>query len=260
MSNQVNVSAEFMSFFGRNATKIEQAKQAEARLQNVPLPIGASGTAIVTGFKFDSSKDKQNPDGTTKAGTPYCEMTLSVIDNEQYQGKAMRKQWWFATSANMDAAGRYEMFLNDLERLGLPREIRTNHESPSDLGRYFLETQGLTFHFNIIENLRNTMDDFKELKLSTMETHIPSDDSVAPPMMPSSAPKDPAPAAPDAAPAPAPAAPAAPAVALPAVGSKVKHLEMDWEVKEVFATSGKVLIKGIDDPSLERITLASNLE
>jgi hypothetical protein len=196
-------------------------------------------------------------------------MTLSVIDNEQYQGKTMRKQWWFATSANMDAAGRYEMFLNDLQRLGLPREIRTNHESPADLGRYFLETQGLTFHFNIVENPRNTLDDGKELKLSTMETHIPSDDSVAPPMMPSSAPKDPAAVAPAApvAPAAAPATPvaptapaAAPAVALPAVGSKVKHLEMDWEVKEVFAGSGKVLIKGIDDPSLERITLASNLE
>jgi hypothetical protein len=258
MSNQVNVSPEFMSFFGRNATKIEQAKQAEARLQNVPLPVGASGTAIVTGFKFDSSKDKQNPDGTTKVGTPYCEMTLSVIDNEQYQGKPMRKQWWFATTQNMDAATRYEMFLNDLERLGLPREIRTNHESPADLGRYFLEAQGLTFHFNVVENLRNTMDDLKELKLSTMETHIPSDDSVAPPMMPSSAPKDPAAVAPAAA---APAAPAAaPAVALPAVGAKVKHLEMDWEVKEVFPASGKVLIKGIDDPSLERITLASNLE
>ena len=262
LSKQVSVSSEFMSFYGRNTTKIEEAKQAESRLQNVPLPVGASGSAIVTGFKLDKSKDKKNPDGSTKEGTPYCEMTFNVIDNEAYQGKTLRKQWWFATSANMDAAGRFEMFLNDLERIGLPREIRTNYESPTEIGSYFLETPGLAFHFQIIENLRNTLDDGKEIRLTPMDQHVPQDDSIVPPSM-MQAPKDPAAVAPVAvslnfydvketvvASAPNPAAPA---VALPTVGSSVKYLDMDWKVEEVFPDSKKLHLKNLDDPRMEKM-------
>jgi len=253
-----------MAFFGRNSTRIEEAKQAEARLQNIPLPIGSSGTVIVTGFKFDKSKNKTNPDGSTKEGTPYCEMTFSVVDHDAHQGKTLRKQWWFASSANMDAAGRYEMFLNDLERLGMPRELRTNHESPAELGSYFLDQQGLAFHFQIVENPRNTLDDGKEIRLSTIEDHVPQDDSVVPPSM-MSAPKDPAavaattPAPAQTTAAPSPESPTA-QNNLPAVKSKVSHLGMEWIVEEVFADSGKVLLKNIDDPRMERITTVDKLD
>ena len=258
MSKQVSVSSEFMSFYGRNTTKIEEAKQAESRLQNVPLPIGASGSAIVTGFKLDKSKDKKNPDGSTKEGTPYCEMTFNVIDNEAYQGKTLRKQWWFATSANMDAAGRFEMFLNDLERIGLPREIRTNYESPTEIGSYFLETPGLAFHFQIIENPRNTLDDGKEIRLTPMDQHVPQDDSIVPSSM-MQAPKDPAvvsaPAVSTPAPAPTPtvASSQETSTALPTVGSSVKYLDMDWKVEEVFPDSKKLHLKNLDDPRMEKM-------
>lgn len=262
MSNKVSVSPEFMSFIGRNTTKIEEAKQAEARLQNIPLPIGASGTVIVTGFKFDKSKDKKLENGTMKEGTPYCEMTFNVVDNEDHQGKTLRKQWWFATSANMDAAGRYEMFLNDLEKIGLPREIRTGHESPAELGAYFLETEGLAFRFQIVENARNTLDDGKEIRITRIEDHIPQDDSVVPPSMPT-APKDPAAVA-----APTSTAPAQGSTtvqspesqtALPAKGATVKYLDMDWKVEEVFPDSKKLHLKNIDDPRMEKMVAADLL-
>lgn len=243
MSKKTEVTAEFMAFFGRNQTRIEQAKQAESRLQNIPLPIGANGTCIPTGFKLGKSQDKKNPDGSVKEGTAYAEMTFSVIDHPDHQGKTLRRQWWFANSANMDAAGRYEMFLNDLERLGLPREVRVNHETPAELGDWFLSQQGAAFHFQIVEDPRNTLDDGKSVRLSTMEQHIEPTDSIAPMT---------------AAPA-APAASAAPGI-LPQKGSKVKHLEMEWEVVDVFADSKKVQIKSVDDPKMERIVTVDKLD
>lgn len=237
-----NVSPEFMSFVGRNATAIEQAKSAESRLSSIPVPLGASGTCIVTGFRFDKSKDKPNPDGTVKEGTPFCEMTMSIVDHPEHQGKTLRKTWWFSNSAKMTAIGRFEMFLNDMEKIGLPREIRTGHQSPSEIGEYFLSKEGLAFHFDIYADQYG--DDGKSVRLTTMESVIESNDSVAPPTI--------APAAPTPAAAPTPG--------MPAVGTTVKYLEQSWKIVECFAASGKVHLKGIDDPSQEKMVLVSNLD
>jgi hypothetical protein len=254
MTKKTEVSAEFMSFFGRNSTRIEQAKQAEARLQNIPLPIGANGTCIPTGFKLSKSQDRKNPDGTTKEGTAYAEMTFSVIDHPEHQGKTLRKQWWFATSANMDAAGRYEMFLGDMERYGLPREIRVNHESPAEIGDWFLNQPGMAFHFQIVEDARNTLDDGKSVRLSTTEQHIEATDSVAPPSVPkpqgSTAPVAPTPTA----------APSQAQATVPSLNQTVKHLEMNWMVTGVFAESGKVQVKNVDDPRMEKIIRIDQIE
>ena len=237
-----------MSFLGRNATAIEQAKTAESRLSSVPVPLGASGTCIVTGFKFDKSKDKQQPDGTVKEGTPYCEITMPIVDHPEHQGKVLRKTYWFANSAKMTQAGRFEMFLNDMEKLGLPREVRTGCQSPAEIGEYFLTKEGLAFHFDIYADQYG--DDGKSIRLATMETVIESNDSIMPPMgMP----------APVAAPSPTPAAVAAP-VGLPEVGATVKYLEQSWKVVDVFPGSGKIQIKGIDNPANEKVVLAANLD
>jgi hypothetical protein len=237
-----SVSPEFQSFMGRNATAIEQAKAAESRLSGVPVPLGASGTCIVTGFRFDKSKDKLLPDGTTKEGTPFCEITMPIVDHPEHQGKTLRKTYWFANSAKMTPAGRYEMFLNDMEKLGLPRDVRVGHQSPAEIGEYFLTKEGLAFHFDIYADQYG--EDGKSIRLSAMETVIESNDSVAPPMV-----------------APAPAAPAAaPSGDLPALGSTVKYLEQDWTVMEVFNGSGKLHIRCVDDPSKEKIVLATNLD
>jgi hypothetical protein len=81
-----------------------------------------------------------------------------------------------------------------------------------------------------------------------MDTVIKADDSVMPPMgMP-----DPAPVA-----TPTPTAPPA---GLPAIGATVKYLERSWKVVDVFAGSGKIQIKGIENPADEKVILASNLD
>jgi hypothetical protein len=244
------VSQEFMSFLGRNANAIEQAKTAESRLSNVPVPLGASGTCIVTGFSFNSTKDKPQADGTTKVGTPFCEMVLPIVDHPEHQGKTLKKLWWFGDSAKMTSAGRYEMFLNDMEKLGLPREIRSGHQSVSEIGDYFLSKEGLAFHWSIYADQYG--EDGKSIRLSTMDTVIEANDSVMPPMgMPASAPATTPVAAPT---------PTAPPAGLPAVGAEVKYLEQSWKVVDVFAGSGKIQIKGIDNPANEKVILASNLD
>jgi hypothetical protein len=244
------VSQEFMSFLGRNANAIEQAKTAESRLSNVPVPLGASGTCIVTGFSFNSTKDKLQADGTTKVGTPFCEMVLPIVDHPEHQGKTLKKLWWFGDSPKMTSAQRFEMFLNDMEKLGLPREIRSGHQSVSEIGDYFLTKEGLAFHWSIYADQYG--EDGKSIRLSTMDTVIEANDSVMPPMgMPAPAPV----AAPVAAPTPNPST-----VELPAIGAEVKYLEQSWKVVDVFAGSGKIQIKGIDNPANEKVILASNLD
>jgi hypothetical protein len=47
---------------------------------------------------------------------------------------------------------------------------------------------------------------------------------------------------------------------LPAIGAEVKYLEQSWKVVDVFAGSGKIQIKGIDNPANEKVILASNLD
>jgi hypothetical protein len=239
-----------MSFIGRNANAIEQAKTAESRLSNVPVPLGASGTCIVTGFSFNSTKDQPLNDGTTKMGTPFCEMVLPIVDHPEHQGKTLKKLWWFGDSAKMTSTQRFEMFLNDMEKLGLPREIRSGHQSVSEIGDYFLTKEGLAFHWSIYADQYGQ--DGKSIRLSTMDTVIEANDSVMPPMgMPAPV------AAPVAAPVPTPTAPPA---GLPAVGAEVKYLERSWKVVDVFAGSAKIKIKGIDNPADETVILASNLD
>lgn len=250
------VSPEFMGFLGRNHTKIQEAKNAESRANNIPVPMHAEGTCVVTEFKFGKSKDKQNQDGSVKEGSPFGEMHLTVVDHPEHSGKVLKRQWWFTDSPKMDAAGRYQMFLDDMEKLGLPREIRMNHDSPSDIGDYFLTKEGLTLHFRIVENKYNSYDDFKEVRLSTIESHIPSNDSVAPPVgLGNGVP------APSVAQAPAPttaASPVPPSALKP--GTKVVYLEQDCVVVDFFADTNKVHIKGADNPGFEKIVAVDKLE
>jgi len=255
------VSPEFISFLGKNHSKIEDAKRAEARGNNVPLPIGAAGTCIMTGFKLSKSKDKVQTDGSTKEGTPFIEMELKVIDNSEHAGKTVKKQWWFMDSAKMDAAGRFQIFLDDMEKLGLPREVRMNHESPAEIGDYFLSKEDLTFHFGIVHNQYNTLDDQKEVKLTPIQSHIAATDDVNPPSTSHHKPVTSKPAPVDMTPAPAPvAAPVASSPGLPKVGDEVFYLDQKCKVLEVYPDSGKVHLKGIDNPGMEKITLASNLD
>ncbi len=247
------VSPEFMSFFGRNATRIEESKKAESRLANIPLPVGAAGTCIITDFKCGKSKDKPQADGTVKEGTPFISLTLNVVDSPDHQGKRMTKTYWLSANASMDAATKYEMFLNDMEKIGLPREVRVNHETPSEIGDYFLSREGHTVHFNVVEDKYQSLDDFKSIRLSVSDSHIPQNDSVVPPSTPRSS------APPSGASVAAPSAPAA-TTSSPQKGSTVKYLEQDWTVIDVFADSNKVQIKSVDDPRMEKIVAIANLD
>lgn len=253
-----------MAFLGKNHSRIEEAKKAESRANNVPVPIGAQGTCILTDFKMLKSKDKQQQDGSVKEGTPYIEMHFRIIDNSEHQGKVLKKQWWFMDSAKMDAAGRFQIFLDDMERLGLPREVRLNHETPAEIGDYFLTKEDVTFHFNVVHNQYNTLDDQKEIKLSSVQSHIPATDSVAPPVSmgksPASAPAPTTTAAPSQASPTAPTEQSAGGRPMPKAGQEVSYLEQKCIVVEAWPDSGKLHIKGIDNPGMEKIVKVENLD
>lgn len=248
MAKQVSVSQNFKQFLGREHNKIEAAKQAEARLSNVPVPLGAKGKCLVTGFVFTTTPDKTE-NNTFVPGKPLAEIQLTIVNHETHQGKVLKKQWWFTSSAKMDAAGRFEMFLNDLMKLGLPEEIRKNHENPEELAAFFLDNDTV-LHFEIVEDSYQRMDDGKGIRLSTVEGHIPKDDSIIPgiveqnpnnststsPTIPSPKSKEP--------------------VLSP--GDITKYLGTEWTVTENFGT--KVQLKNNDDPKIQKIVSIADLD
>jgi len=216
---KTNVSAGFMSFLGQNSQAIEDVKKAELRTGNVPVPVGAEGTCIVTDFKFDQSKDKLQPDQTTKLGTPFCGLKCKVIGGD-HQGKTIQKTYWFSDSANMSSAGRFEMFLNDLVRMGLPEETKKGFTHPQELGDFFLR-DGVTLHWKCVEDNYAKQDDNKAIRFSATESIV--DDSSS--LVPSST--------------------------IKAEEKRVRYNEQNWIVTE--EVGDKYIMRLVDDSTVEKV-------
>lgn len=165
------VSAAFSKFYAKNAQAIADAKKAEARVSNCPVPVGTTGRAIITDMRFDKSKDKKNPDGTVKEGTDYCQMEFKIIDHPQHSGKTLRKPHYFSNTANATAVDRFEWFLNELEYMGLDRELRIGHDDPQQLVDFFLK-EPYTVEFEILAG-DPRYDDGKVLRLRRPPEEVP---------------------------------------------------------------------------------------
>jgi hypothetical protein len=127
------VSSDFSKFYTQKARAFETAKTAEKQVRGIPVPKGTAGKALIVDFKADKAKGSE--------GNPYIAVEIEVIEPEEYRGKkftgAIHSLY---DSEKMDAAGRMAICLDDLEDMGLSREVRESHQSIDELAQDLLNT------------------------------------------------------------------------------------------------------------------------
>jgi hypothetical protein len=233
---ETKVSDDFIDFYNKEADAISKAKEAESRMANIPLEVGTEGVCTVVSLNFSKTpgtKDEKTGE-ITKAGCPFCQIAFRVIDNPEHQGKLMSRTWWFWEKGDKTRADNFKEFLDYLEnRMGLPREVRTGHQHPKELGNWYLEN-GPVIHFKISE-AKNEMDDNKRIDLSMPKDVVPPTADILPPKQ-------------NAAPVSTPA-PTTPSSSFKK-GDKVRYMEEIWNVTDVFDT--KLQVQNVDDPRMEK--------
>lgn len=223
---KVQVSDEFAKFYGKNAVALEDAKKAENQMSSGPCPVGWEGKCILLEAAAEVGKPKKDDKGNVIPGNPRVRMKFDIVDDERYSGKAFTKYWIFNKTANMDAAGRYAMFLNDCERMGVPRDLRENHETAADILNYLVEGE---FVFDVRCDSDDYSQDKKKMVVFMGEAPVDESNSMSPDSYSS---KEEAPSVPQ------------DIKAGFAKGDKVIFLNNEWVVAEV---SGEELVIERDD-------------
>jgi len=174
---KVQVSNDFAKFYGKNQSAIEEAKKAENSMSSGPAPVGWEGHCILLEAAAEQGKDKKDQNGNTVPGNPRIKMKFGITDDPKYSGKSFTKYWVFNDTANMDAMGRFQMFLNDCEAMGLPRSIREEHESMNELLNFFVEAETV-FEVKCITD--NYSQDKKKMVVTAPQEAIDDTDSMVP--------------------------------------------------------------------------------
>ena len=121
-SGKAQVSDGFKKYQQKKHAAFDKARKAENTLGGIPMPIDTKFEAKFVSVKADMD-DKQRP---------YVKMDLVVTSPEQFAGKKVGCYWLLFDSANATEADRFGWMLNELENMGLPREIRVDHEDFGD--------------------------------------------------------------------------------------------------------------------------------
>lgn len=134
------VSAAFRNAFAKLGG-IDEAKQAEASMNNIPVPVGWKGRCQVIDMFMDVSKPKAGGGGQN----PYINWVMTPVEDEKYNGKKISKNYTLNESVNQTTkavstpAMKFERFLNELEWAGMPRELRVGWEDIDQIIEWWLD-------------------------------------------------------------------------------------------------------------------------
>lgn len=160
---KAKVSADFMKFQAKNQNALADAAKAENTMTRNPLAVGTKGTVTVVDVVA----------GTSKKGNNYVNMTL-VVAGGPHEGTKLTKNWSFNETPKATAIDRYTWFLNELENMGFPRELRVS--SGGDINtiiNYYLEADPLVVLTFEIETDNFSMDK-KKVVLYPVDSAEPS--------------------------------------------------------------------------------------
>lgn len=174
---QASVTNEFAAFYGKSAVAIDEAKKAENSMSSGPCPVGWKGKCILLEAVAEKGKDKKNEDGSVKEGNPRVKMKFGIVDDETYSGKSFTKYWVFFDTKNMDKMTRFQMFLNDMEKMGLPRNVREEHETMQELFNFFIEGE-FTFDVECVND--DYADDKKKMVIMRQGEPVDTSTSMTP--------------------------------------------------------------------------------
>jgi len=109
------VSNDFQKFQAKNQNHLADAAKAENTMTRNPLPVGTTGIATVVDMVA----------ATSKKGNAYVNMTL-VVASGPHEGVKLTKNWSFNETPKATAIDRFTWFLNELENMGFPRDLRVS--------------------------------------------------------------------------------------------------------------------------------------
>jgi len=228
---KAQVSTDFNKFYQKNTVAIEEAKKAENSMSSGPAPVGWEGRCVLLEAVAEVGKPKKDEKGNVKEGNPRVRMKFSIVEDPAYQGKTFTKMWIFNTTANASALDRFEWFLNACEAMGLPREVRINHNDPSEVLNWLLESE-------LVFDVKCESDDYsqdkKKMTVMAPQEAVDTSDSMVPGGEIYNTPPQGTTAV----------APAAPASNWPEVGETVRFLMKEWVVKD---REGDALVLERDD-------------
>lgn len=112
------VSDSFKKFQQKKHNAFDKARKAENTLGGIPMPIDTNFEAQFVGVTADID-DK---------GRAFVKMDLVVTTPENFTGKKVIGYWMLFDSEKATEADRMAWMLNDLENMGLPREVRETHD------------------------------------------------------------------------------------------------------------------------------------
>jgi len=205
--SSAKVSATFGKFLAKKATQIEEAKKAENTMQTCLMPVGWKGQMVCVAAVADKGKDSKDDKGNTQEGREYVRLEFSVVNDAAYQGKKASLMWQIYDSANATATQRFEWMLNEMENLGLPRELRQGFNDFTEVLNHFLNSDEV-YEGEVVHNSYRRGDQ-KELKVRRAAI-VDNTTSMAPPVTSTSSP--------------------APATTSQEPGSEVKYMGKMWEV------------------------------
>lgn len=123
---KTGVSQAARNFFAKNASAVEEARNAENMMQSTSLPIGFKGEAIVVNAFADEIKPKKDESGKLNESPGLLVVVeLSVINNAEQQGTKAKKTYYIQTQGKATWQQKLEWMLNEFEnQFGITRDER----------------------------------------------------------------------------------------------------------------------------------------
>lgn len=242
------VSDDFANFYQNEAAAITKAKEADARMSNVPIDVGDEGPCMVTDFTFGKTPDKIENGVLSKKGCPFCAIGARIVDDPKNSGKRVVKTFWFWENKTSSRADQFKAFLDYLEnRMGLPREVRVNHSNPKELGDWY-QSNNVALRYKCAEEKNaNELNEGKRLDFYMSKDVIPATSDVAPP----AATKTGAVITP-------PTSSPSTTSALFKKNDVVIYMEEKWRILDVYTE--KLEIVNIDDPKMVKLVLMTAVQ
>jgi len=122
---KTGVSQAAKNFFAKNASAVEEARNAENMMQSTTLPLGFKGHAIIVNAFSDEIKQKRLENGQMSEPGVLVVIELSVVNDAEYQGHKAKKTYYIQTQGKATWQNKLEWMYNEWEnQFGLTRDER----------------------------------------------------------------------------------------------------------------------------------------
>lgn len=174
---KMTISDKFKKFAAKTTKgKFDAARKAESMAGGCSLPVGTTGVAVVSDIVMSFTKDKGDV-----PGYPIITIKLGVETPEESQGVTIDGSgliYWIKDSANQTEDVAWQRFLDDLEDIGLPREIRMNYEDIMEIEEWFKEAPRKV-SYTVIKDTFAGNKSGKRINMTRFEEEVPAADDDA---------------------------------------------------------------------------------